>query len=142
MIDLRSVPHYDIADTWYELEPHITALLEQDTCGTMTPDSIRRALIERDMQVLVPVDEENNIIGVALTEIRREMSGLRTFNIVGLGGARFDEWRDEGDRVLRAWARSVDAPVVQLIGRRGWVKKLADLGWKEEAVIMRLDLRN
>ena len=108
---------------------------------TNQEEMVRRALVPGIVDKIV-IDEENNIIGVALTEIRREMSGLRTFNIVGLGGARFDEWRDEGDRVLRAWARSVDAPVVQLIGRRGWVKKLADLGWKEEAVIMRLDLRN
>ena len=141
MIDLRSVPHYDIGHVWPEMARFVENVVAESR-GTLSLEGIKESIRERDMQALVAVDEQDNVIGIAITEIRREISGMRIFNIVALAGERFDEWRDEGDRVLRQWARSIDAPVVELVGRRGWVKALANLGWKEEAVVMRLDLRN
>lgn len=141
MIELKSVPHYTIDHVWPEMEEFVADVIAESR-GTLSLEGIKESIRERDMQALVAVDERDEVIGVAITEIRIEMSGLRVFNIVALAGHRFDEWKEEGDRILRQWARSVEAPVVELSGRRGWVRKLANLGWKEEAVVMRLDLRN
>ncbi len=141
MILMKSVPSWDIDAVWPDMVKYVENADELSR-GTLTPETICTAIRERDMQALVAVDEDGEIIGVAITEIMIALSGLRILNIVALAGDRFDEWRDEGDRVLRAWARDVDTPMIHMTGRRGWVKKLSPLGWKESAVLMALDLRN
>lgn len=141
MILMKSVPAYDIDAAWPDMVKYVENADELSR-GTLTPETIRTALRERDMQALVAVDEDGEVIGVAITEIMVALSGLRILNIVALVGDRFDEWKAEGDRVLRAWAQSIDTPMIHMTGRRGWTKKLASLGWKESAVLMTLDLRN
>lgn len=141
MITMRGVSNTDIDRVWPDIVGYLD-FAEERSHGAMTADSILEAIRERDMQAMVAVDEENDIIGVAVTEIRNAPSGMRVLHIVALAGDRFAEWREEGDRVLRLWAQSVEAPIVQLVGRRGWTRQLEYLGWKEDAVMMTLDLRN
>lgn len=141
MIHMRGVLARDIDRVWPEIEEFLD-FAEERSHGALTAENIRDAVRERDMQAMVAVDERDDIIGVAITELRVSLSGMRVLHIVALGGKRWNEWQEEGDRVLREWARSVEAPVVQLLGRRGWARQLAPLGWKEDAVMMTLDLRN
>jgi len=141
MITLKSVPSYDIDAVWHDIVGYLD-FTETRSHGTMSAESIRDAIRDRDMQAMVVVDDDNEIIGVAVTELRSSPTGTRVLHIVALAGDRFDEWQEEGDRILRKWALSIEAPVVQLVGRRGWVKRLKPLGWQEDAVMMTLDLRN
>jgi hypothetical protein len=141
MIQLKAIYWNDVDDVWPDIAPYLDDAIEYSR-GELTPDSIKRALKLRDMQLVVPVDEENEIIGIVLTEIRQMPSGLRVTYVLGLAGDRFPEWMELGSQALKSWAGSVDAPVVHMVGRRGWSKRLAKLGWKEDAVLMTLDLRN
>lgn len=141
MIQMKRVPSFDIDAVWPDMIKYLENINELSR-GLLTPDTVLDAIRERDMQALVAVDEDGEIIGVAITEIMIALSGLRVLNIVALAGDRFDEWKDEGDRVLRLWARDADTPMIHMVGRKGWTKKLASLGWTESAVMMSLDLRN
>ncbi len=141
MITLKSVPSHDIDAVWPDIVGYLD-FAEARSHGTLTAERIRDAIRDRDMQALVAVDDDDEITGVAVTEVRVAATGTRVLHIVALAGDNFEEWQEEGDRVLRQWARSIEAPVVQMVGRKGWAKRLKHLGWQEDAVMMTLDLRN
>ena len=48
-----------------------------------------------------------------------------------LAGDRFDEWIDQMHDVLEDFARENGCGGMELIGRRGWVRKLDRFGWNE-----------
>ncbi len=102
MIVMKGVPNTDIDHVWPDIVGYLD-FTEERTHGALTAESILEAIRERNMQAMVAVDEDDEIIGVAVTEIRNSPSGLRVLHIVTLAGDRFSEWQAEGDRVLRLW---------------------------------------
>lgn len=58
---------------------------------------------------------------------------------VFLAGGDLDELRGLHEEVIVA-AKADGAGAITLTGRRGWVKALAEWGWKEEYATMRLEL--
>ena len=141
MISIQGVHSSDIYHAWDEMLPFVEQALEHS--GTHTPDDVLQAISEREMQAYVVVDDiTDKVIGAIVTEILNYPNGRRVLNMVVLAGERFDEWHTLGDQMMRAWAKSIETPIIQLIGRRGWTRKLASDGWREQSVVMTLDLRN
>ena len=140
MIEMKSVPWHDIDEVWPLMVKYVEDVIEHSQ-GTLTAASIKDAIGLRDMQAMVAVDEEGEVVGVLITEVHKAVSGLGYIYVVALAGDRFDDWRETGNNLLKSWAVSMSAPMVCFNGRRGWMKKLTDLGWKETSVVMTLDLR-
>ena len=139
MIQLRSVPWYDIDKVWPQVEPWVEPATEHSN-GTLTPETVRLAIANRRMQAMVTVDEQGKIIGAMVTEIHKADAGFPYIHAVTLAGDRFDEWVVQANDLLRAWARSMGAPFVSLSGRRGWVRKLAGLGWREQSTVVAMEV--
>lgn len=140
MIELRSVPFSDVDDVWHLMEGYVEEAVKYSS-GTLTANSIREAIKERDMQAMVAV-EGKEVYGVMITSIHNATSGINYLHVVALAGDRFTEWRNDANELLKSWAHTFNAPFISLNGRRGWVKRLGDLGWKEDTVVMKLDLRS
>ena len=141
MITMNSVPWHDIDDVWPDMEQYVQSAVDESH-GTLTARAIQECIRDRDMQAMVAVDEDGEIVGVMVTEVLAAVSGVTYIYAVALAGDRFEEWRGQASDLLKQWATSMNAPFVLFQGRRGWVKRLADLGWREQSVVMALDLRN
>lgn len=139
MIELRSVPSDQIERVWPAMREHVLPALKH-SYGTLSEDTVRAAIAAQQMQAYVVVDNDK-IIGAIITEVLRSLTGFRYLHGVTLAGERFDEWRPLAHALMRDWGREVGGPYATFTGRRGWTKKLADLGWKEHSVIMALDLK-
>lgn len=141
MITMKAVAWHDIDEVWPLMEKYVQTAVDHSK-GTLTNDSIRAAIRERDMQALVAVDEDDKIVGTVITEVHRAVSDLSYLYVVVVAGDRFNDWRMQANELLKKWALSMDAPYILTNGRRGLIKRLADMGWREDSVVMSLDLRN
>ncbi len=141
MIDIQSILPSMIDAVWSDVKGYLQDIVDHSN-DTLTLELIYRSVMERDMQAYVAVDEQSNIVGAVLTEIRLKPNDMKVLTVIGVAGDRFTDWMPEGDRLMRQLAHTFHTPVVEMYGRRGWVRKLANSGWKEQAVVMRLDLRN
>ena len=139
MIQLKSVPWHDVDEVWHLMESFVLPATEYSN-GTLTPETVRAAIADRRMQAMVVVDEEGKIIGTMVTEIHKADTGFPYIHGVTIAGDRFDEWAPQANDLLKQWAKAIGAPFVSLNGRRGWVRKLASLGWKEQSVIVALEV--
>lgn len=52
-----------------------------------------------------------------------------------LAGERVDEWIAGADRAVSEMARMLDCSQVMAEGRRGWGRKLKNLGWRVDSVV-------
>lgn len=98
-----------------------------------SPEDIQKQIDRGGMQLWLIWDRKP--VGCVITEIIESTRG-RTCNIVVLGGERFSMWAHlEAD--LAQWAREHWGCVrLSLVGRKGWARRLAGVGWGETAVTL------
>lgn len=87
------------------------------------------------------VEEESvsgcRVKGALVTEMRTYPTGLKTVNVLLLGGEDTVLWLDLWPKIQR-WALERGCTRAELTGRKGWVRTLRD--WRETMVNMEKDL--
>jgi hypothetical protein len=97
-------------------------------------DDAYRLIREGKMHLQVIADD-GEIIGASTTEIV-EYPKCRTLRGIFISGERFDEWREMYDQAMTAAAKNCGAKFVELTGRKGWARRITDLGWREQYTTM------
>lgn len=130
---LVPVPPAKVGKAWPHVEEWVERALERGNADH-TAEGIRDQ-IHRGTSQLWLVWGEGQPQGVVITEILDGARG-RTCNIVVLAGERFSGWEHlQAD--LAQWAREYWGCVrLSLVGRKGWVRRLAGAGWSETAVTL------
>lgn len=141
MIEMRSVPSFDIEEVWPLMENYVANVVVDHSHGTLTTDSILESIKNREMQAMVAA-EDDKVYGVLITETIVAGSGIKHIHVVAVAGDRFDEWLEKGNELLKGWAKSLDASFISTNGRKGLLRKLSKIGWKEDSVVMTMDIRN
>lgn len=85
------------------------------------------------MEMLWVVMSESKIVGFCTSAIT-VYDGVKMLQVRMLGGDRFSEWIDDMHESLEKFARENGCDGMELIGRRGWVRKLDRFGWREAFV--------
>lgn len=99
----------------------------------ITQEEFERKVLSGEMQV------HKFPLGEIATEIR-EFPGERVLMVQLLAGERFDEWKEEAERRLIAFGKEKHCTSIEAMARLGLGKKLRELGWKKNAVLMRKDI--
>lgn len=89
------------------------------------------------MQLWV-ITNEGVAIGACTTEVIAYPSKKR-IRIVTLGGSDFEKWAVLLDAILIGWAKENGAEGSEVFVRKGFIRKLADLGYKERYIAMSKD---
>lgn len=118
------------------MERFIQSALEHGG-GELNSDDIMRLCCERDMQLWV-VTREGVAVGAATTEVIVYPNKKR-IRIVTLGGSEFEKWATLLDGILIGWAKENEAVGSEVFVRKGFTKKLSDLGYKERYIAMSKD---
>jgi hypothetical protein len=89
-------------------------------------------------QLWLTVDEQEQVVGVIITEIRNiEPTGAKRLVYTEAGGSRLDESIHLMPQI-EEWARQVhNVKEFDLIGRRGWAPFVKPHGYEPEAVVYR-----
>lgn len=126
----------DIDTFWQEVEPFINKALEYNH-GEFTTEDIYGWLKNQKMQLWVV--HENGIQAAAVTEVviypRKKI-----VRILALAGNGFDEWSDDLQALFEFWGKKLDADGIEIIGRRGWIKKLEKYGYSEAHTVLKKEL--
>ena len=133
---LTGVPSRAVEDIWpYVLPLILRGLAETD--GRFIADDVLADLISGHKQLWVEGDDR--IVAVCVTDIivapRRKRATLFLCAGDGVIGRLPDTLP-----VIEAWAKEQGCDQAGIVGRSGWVRALADAGYREAATILRKDL--
>lgn len=88
----------------------------------------------KNLEILfVVAGDDGKIIGFA-TSAMVEYDEVKLLQVRMLAGDFFSEWIDDMHGVLEKFARENGCVGMELVGRRGWVRKLERFGWREAFV--------
>lgn len=135
MTELVGVPSGQVRAFWHMAEPHLKEAMDR-TRGMMTPESVQRACQDKQNQLWL-IDDGNEIVGAAVTEVRNLRTGEKTVHILALG-AKDMKHVFECENDLKAWAIAQGAERMTMDGRLGWLKALKD--WSFVSVMMEKEL--
>lgn len=99
---------------------------------------IRAALLDQVMQLWI-VWEYGRLRTIVVTQVEEYENG-DTLKVVALEGDNLSDWMIILERLLRVFAAAKGCKYLALEGRRGWVKALKELNWKEVSVRMHKEL--
>ena len=102
--------------------------------GEATSDDIMEACKERDMQLWV-IQKNRKTVGAATTMVV-SYARKKVARCVTVGGDGFDEWGQEAIDTLVKWAQEAGCDGAEVCARRGFEKKLKDLGFNTQYVVM------
>ena len=130
--------HADKVDiVWPGVRPLIERALEYAD-GETHSDDVLCFIRERKMQLWAVFDGPA-IIGASVTEIIK-YTRKTSVRVAYLAGDNFTEWMAEFDDILAAWGREQKADSIEVVGRKGWGRKLVGLKYKERHVILRKEI--
>lgn len=122
----------DIDQAWPKAAPFLLPAIELG--DEMTPDQVRDAIKRGDMQLAVFERGESYLAMV--TDGVTHGNGRRVMRIVFAGGHGVDDLLPEGMQMMHRAAKSSGCNAIELTGRDGWQKKLADYGFRKVATVM------
>jgi hypothetical protein len=83
--------------------------------------------------LLVVMGEDGKVIGFCSTAITN-YDQIKMLQVRMLAGDFFSDWIDDMHETLEKFAMENNCDGMELIGRRGWVRKLDRFGWREAFV--------
>jgi len=136
-VRLRTIEHdelHHLPSIWPVVGPMVLKGCARSG-GEMTPDWIVRCLHGAQMQLHLAITPKGDVKGLFVTEINHHSAGWRTINVViasgsGLAASIPGMWGD-----FLSWSAANGASSVRFIGRRGWLRAAAALGFAEIAVM-------
>lgn len=132
-MNIGTVPPARARDFWPHISQHIEAALDY---GWNTPEEVL-ALIENAQAQCWFAFDGDKVWGVWVTRI--EQSSRGRFCLVWLaGGEKSNQWIPLVTEHTEKWAREQGCENMQIVGRKGWVKKMPDYKWT--AVVLRKEL--
>ena len=122
---MKKVPTDEVGKQLAYISPLIQKAIDKTNEIYTTTDILER-LIKGEMDLWL------NPNGIVITQCTPPI-----LNIGICVGENIDDWIEEIVDRLKFEARASGCAYLQEIGRRGWVKRMEKLGFKEQATIMR-----
>lgn len=132
--NLYPIPMERVDEYWPLLEPHFEAFCAQTQ--TTTPAVIRYKALTGDAQLWM-FHRDGQVVGGGATSVYEHKQG-RYLN-VWVAAGKIDPFIDEAIGAVEHWAREIGCTAVEIVGRKGWGRRLE--GYKPRAVVFEKDLR-
>jgi len=135
---IEGIRSENIEGWWSLVEEYLIAALKYGL-GEYSIEDIKKSCISRDMQLWVKFNKEG-VEGAFITKISKYPQ-KNLLCVILLGGNEFIKWRDEADALLNAFGKEHNCEYVELFGRKGWAKMLADIDYKEITRLFAKEIR-
>jgi hypothetical protein len=134
-VSVYGVKHDHITEVWQVASPFIERALYHAR-GKFVLDDIKKNLENRIMQLWLAFTNED-LSACFVTHVL-DFPQERTLEIVFCGGDELDIWDEPVWEVISDYGRTNKCKSCEVIGRRGWKKKLAKFGFEEVQTIFRV----
>lgn len=137
--NMRGIPHHMVERMWSFAEPYVKRALDH-SAGELDTRDLLQACADRDVQLWL-VSTGPRIVGAVTTEIV-QYPKKKHLRVITIAGSAFPEWVGMVDTVLGVWAKSLECDAMEAHVRKGFVQKLAPLGYKHlhSVVVKKLDI--
>lgn len=135
---IRGVPAQLITDVWRFAEVYVERALSH-TNGEVKASDIRGWCESRDAQLWM-ILKESKVIGAGTTTIVNYPQ-MKVCRIITLSGSDFDDWYTMAHAQIELWAESQGCFDMEAFVRRGFVPKLAELGYKNRYSVVHKSLK-
>ncbi len=135
---MQGIPAPLIERFWPFAEPYIKRALDH-AHGEFTPADFKQSCSDRNLQLWL-ISCENRIVGAVTTEIVI-YPHRKHCRIITLAGTDFAGWIDLANSTLNAWATTQECDAMEAYVRKGFVPKLAPLGYKHGHSVVFKELR-
>lgn len=134
---LTSVPIEDLKAVW----PIVAPLLAPAVARSGRRLTMRRSFeaLQDGRYLLWLARQEDLVVHAAFLTRTASYPNRTVLAVDCAGGTGMDDWLEAADRTFRAFAADSGLGGVEMSGRRGWLKILGRLGWKETFVVMETD---
>lgn len=133
---LTLVDPENIDDAWLKAAPFLLPAIQMG--DELTPEQVRDGIANGDMQLAV--FENDSAYLAMVTDGVTYPNERKTMRILHAGGHGLDAVLPDGMAMIQAAAKASGCHAVELIGRDGWLKKLADYGFRKKAIWMECEL--
>jgi len=134
---LRGIPPHAIEGLWRFAEPYIKRALDH-TFGELSCADIKQLCMNEQMQLWM-MAKGSRIVGAGTTQIII-YPGLKACRVITLAGNNFDEWMGLCYVYMKEWAKAHGCTAMEAYVRKGFVPKLAELGFKHRYSVVHIEL--
>lgn len=132
-VEITSIPPEVVHTFWYELHEFIDSALKH-SLGEVTTVQLLEMILAKKAQ-LWGIREGEEFVGACVTEVI-QYPNARSLRITTLGGKKMASWTEQLGGVMDEYASTVTADRIEAVGRRGFTRRLAPLGFKPAYTIM------
>lgn len=126
----------EINYVWPEVVDLIERGLRHGQGDGTTSETLRHRVMTGDM-LMWTVHKDSEVLGVVILSMNTHATGKKLF-VEMLAGHNPEEWQDQLIDLLRDFRDITGAMCIEASCRKGMVKRLRALGWREKAVVMEL----
>jgi hypothetical protein len=137
MLDETLVKVDDVDLVWPVVKPMLQRAIEYND-GDFDSNFVLSRLLDSTMQLFVGYNPKE-IIYAAVTEILPYQK-VKALRIVLMGGKDIDSWVDT--TIFERFARSQNCARIEIVGRKGWIKKLETRGYKQTHYIVTKEVKD
>lgn len=137
MLEEVRVQVSDLDLVWPVVQPMLQRAIDYNG-GDFDSDYIIHSLVQDTMQLFVGYNEKD-IIYAAVTEIL-VYQNKKALRIVLMAGKDMDSWVDT--KLFEKFGKLEGCDRIEIVGRKGWVKKLLSKGYKQTHYIVTKELRD
>lgn len=136
---IRQLTHEETVNNWPLLSIYLDKVIEKGQGESSLVDYLRK-VITNYAQCWAVLDENDNIVGVGLTEFL-QYAQHKTLHIIAFSGSNFEE-QSKVFPTVEQFAKDTGCKAIEQWGRPGWAKILPQYvpGFKQAYVVMRKDL--
>ena len=137
---IAAIPVTMVTLLWDRLAPFIDDVVKYSH-NEATTEAAKEQLLAGNLLSVI-VCEGNEIIALALLELRTFDTGEKALFIPIFGGSKMEEWADQMLKVLHAIAKDFGCTQLRGIGaRKGWTRYLKSHGWEEYSVTIGCEVK-
>jgi hypothetical protein len=134
-VTFTGIPANRIKDFWLQAEPLLEKAIARGSDETTVSVLIALCQGARQLWAAFTGPDMETMLMAVTTRIVTTGAGRKICEIAHIGGTGIERWL-QFLPVIEAWAESQGCGLVRLIGRRGWVRMLAQFDYADCAVVV------
>ena len=139
MYEVSGVPYYELSNILPKIDKYLDKVIPY-TGGRYAREDILEGIENRILDLWVPINvEKNTVDGVVVTQFT-VYPRKKDFTILLCCGDYLNEWYDPLFELLYQVASLNKCDLAEVLGRKGWVRKLKDLGFKQTMWIVEREI--
>tara|TARA_R110000787_G_scaffold102309_4_gene208315 strand:+ start:95 stop:526 length:432 start_codon:yes stop_codon:yes gene_type:complete len=139
--EVSGVPHEDVYRILPLIDKHLNNVIPY-TGGRYEKQDIVEGVENKLFDLWIPINKEtSDINGVVITQFT-VYPRKKVFTILLCCGDHLNKWYSPMFEMLSSFAQLNKCDLAEVVGRKGWVRKLKDDGFKQSVWIVEREFKN